>query len=270
MTIVEKFNYEEVIGFKFGHLPIGKPRLFSHIYFIDGLLIDTGHSKMRKKIFLKTKDLSVEQLFITHHHEDHTGNITGFQKKFNCNVYASALCCEIMKKPPKISFAQRFVWGNREAQFNLRPVNNLIETKKFQFQIIPIPGHALDMVALYEPQKKWLFSADLYINSYISYFLKNENISLQIQSIKSILKLDFKVLFCSHYPELVNGKKKLTEKLHFLESFFENVSKLYLKGYTAKEIFRQLQLKENYFIKYLSNGSLSKMNMVQSVIRNLN
>ena len=125
------------------------------------------------------------------------------------------------------------------------------------------------MVALYEPSRKWLFSADLYINSYIDYFLKSESIAEQIQSTKKILKLDFNELFCSHKPQLKNGKQQLEKKLRFLENFFQEVAAYHEKGYTANEIFKTMGLKENQLVKTFSGGNLSKMNMVQSAIRDL-
>ncbi|MCH2043095.1 MAG: MBL fold metallo-hydrolase [Saprospiraceae bacterium] len=269
MTIIKEFNYEEIKGFKFGKQLFGKPKMFSHIYFIDGLLIDTGHSQMRKEIIKTTEHLAVQQIFTTHHHEDHTGNVLALRKQFNCKAYAPTLCCEIMKNPPKISFAQKITWGERPPIVDLIPKDTWIKTPNHQFQIIPIPGHAIDMVALYEPRRKWLFSSDLYVNSYIGYFLNNECISTQIASIRSILALDFDVLLCSHNPQLKNGKQQLVKKLQFLETFFERVALLYNEGLQAKEIFRQLKLKENNVVKLLSGGSLSKMNMVKSVLNHL-
>ena len=269
MIISASFQQEEVLGLKFGYQPIGKPKLYAHIYFVDGLLIDTGQSKARKSIIAETKQLAVEQIFITHHHEDHTGNIPEIQALHNCDVYASELCCQMMKAPPTLSFAQKLTWGDRPAQHDLIPISETLETKKYRFDIIPIPGHAPDMVALYEPNRQWLFSADLYLNRYIDYFLKEESITDQIESIRRILKLDFKTMFCSHKPRLTNGKEQLTKKLNFLESFFHDVSSLYLKGHSSKEIFKILKLKENWFVKTLSGGSLSKQNMVESVIRDV-
>lgn len=269
MTIIKEFSHEEIKGFKFGKLPFGKPKMFSHVYFIDGLLIDTGHSLMRKEIVAKLKDLPVQQIFTTHHHEDHTGNVIQLQKQFNCEVYASSLCCELMKSPPKISFAQKATWGKRPPLFNLIPKDHFIQTPNYRFQLIPIPGHAVDMVALYEPKRKWLFSADLYVNSYIAYFLNSESLGTQILSIRSILELDFETLICSHNPQFKNGKQQLAKKLKFLESFFEDVAQLQQKGHNAKEIFKLLKLKENKVIKFISGGSLSKMNMVKSVIRDI-
>ena len=269
MVISEKLRYEEVIGFKFGRKLIGRPKMFSYIYFVDGLLIDTGQRFVRNKVLSKTNTLPVEQIFITHHHEDHTGNITPIQEKHHCEVFGSAACSQIMKTPPRLSLAQQLTWGNREPFAKILPAENAIVTPNFSFSIIPIPGHAADMVALYEPDKRWLFSADLYINSYIGYFLDNESISEQIASIKRVLQLDFKVMFCSHNPQLENAKQQLAKKLNFLEASFDKVASLHEKGLPIAQIFKALELKENWYVKMLSGGHLSKLNMVKSIIRDI-
>jgi len=260
MVVSEKMKYEEVLGFKFGFNPIGKPKMFSYVYFIDGLLIDTGHSKVRNSILMETNKLDIEQIFISHHHEDHTGNIEPIKKKHNCNVFGSAECGRLMKNPPKISLAQQLIWGNRAPFSNIITADKVVKTNKFSFNIIPIPGHASDMVALYEPKKKWLFSADLYINHYIGYFLDNESILDQIKSIKNILRLDFNAMFCGHNPQLTDAKPQLIKKLNFLESTFDTVASLHKKGYSAKNIFKQMKLKENWSVKIFSGGHLSKLN----------
>ena len=262
-----RFTYDEVIGLRFPTSLLGQSRAFSHIYFIDGLLIDTGHPRKRKEIIRAVKNLPVKQLFITHHHEDHSGNIPELQQKFNCIVYSSALCAQYMKDPPPLTFAQKLYWGTRGPYHDLIPVEDTIKTENYEFQLISIPGHANDMLALYEPNKRWLFSADLYINSRIGYYITTESIKEQIESIKKVLELDFDVMFCSHNPQLENGKAKLKEKLDFLEGFVEDVMKLRNQGHQPKEIFKLLKLKELKTIKFLSSGELSKMNMVKSVLR---
>ncbi|PWJ44948.1 MBL fold metallo-hydrolase [Sediminitomix flava] len=269
MISTQSFIHEEVQGFKFGYAPFGKPSLFVHTYFIDGLLIDTGQRKLHKQIIASTKDLPVEKIFITHHHEDHTGNIPSLQKLHQCPVYSSEKTSELMKNPPRLSFIQKVMYSQREAYHDLIPIKDKVSTNNFEFEIIPIPGHASDMVALYEPNRKWLFSADLYINSYIGYFLSNESISDQIESTQRILKLDFDTLFCAHNPQLQNGKIQLEKKLRFMENFFDDVAKLHTKGFSENEIFKTLNLKENHLVKILSNENLSKMNMVRSVIRDI-
>lgn len=241
----------------------------AYIYFVDGLLIDTGQRFVRKQVLSITNELPIKQILITHHHEDHTGNIRAIRDKQHCKVYGSKACGQIMKAPPPLSFAQQLTWGNRESFAEIIPVTDRIVTPEYRFQLIPIPGHAPDMVALYEPDKQWLFSADLYINSFIGYFLHSESVAQQIASTRKILKLDFKVLFCSHNPQLKHPKQQLAKKLDFLERSFDKVAVLHKKGLTPTQIFTELKWKENQFVKTLSGGQLSKLNMVRSIIRDI-
>tara|TARA_Y100001972_G_C7653501_1_gene328811 strand:- start:2176 stop:2619 length:444 start_codon:yes stop_codon:yes gene_type:complete len=141
------YSFEDIQYFRFGYSPFGKPSYYTYIYFVDGLLIDTGQAKMRKEILHLTSELDVNQLFITHHHEDHAGNIEALGEQFNCPVYAPKMCCEIMKNPPPLSPAQRFVWGSRPAYDKLVPKDDQVVTPRYSFKLIPIPGHAKDMVA---------------------------------------------------------------------------------------------------------------------------
>jgi len=269
MTVTHTFQHEAVKAYKIGYSPFGKPKLYVHLYYIDGLLIDTGQSHASREVMGHIGELEVREIFVTHHHEDHTGNLNRLQQHFNCSAYASERCCELMKKPPKISLAQHLFWGNRPPSHQLIPLRESIRTDNYTFQIIPIPGHAIDMVALYEPHKKWLFSADLYVYHYIKYFMRNESVIQQINSIKRILELDIEVLFCAHNPQFSDVKTLLEKKLVFFQNFYAEVSELHEKGYTPEQIFKQLNFKENRYIKFLSHGNLSKMNMVKSVIRDM-
>ena len=265
----EKLKYDEISGFKFGFRLFGRPKMVAYIYFVDGLLIDTGQSKVRNKILSETSALNIEQIFITHHHEDHTGNIRPLKEKHQCKVYGSEKCSRIMKNPPKLSAVQKLTWGNREPYCDVIPLNNVVKTRNYSFNIIPVPGHAPDMAALYEPDKQWLFSADLFINDYIGYFLADESIEEEIESTRKILQLDFKVMFCSHNPQIKNAKQQLSKKLDFLEASFDKVASLHRKEYSTTEIFKELELKENWFVKTLSGGYLSKFNMVKSIVRDI-
>ncbi|MEO1436924.1 MAG: MBL fold metallo-hydrolase, partial [Bacteroidota bacterium] len=269
MQVVESFQYEDVQGFRFGSNPFGEVRMTVYSYFIDGLLIDTGHRNMRKTVVKKLDSLPVDHVFITHHHEDHTGNLKVLRQRFNCPTYASARCCEIMKAPPSISFAQRISWGPRPADHQLTPIEGFLETPNHRFELIPVPGHAADMLALYEPNRGWLFSADLWVSDFILVFMRAESMIQQIESLKRVTKLDFEVLFCSHRPQLKDGKIRIRKKLQFLEDFFGQVETGFQKGMGEQAIFEAMKLKERQPVKFLSGGELSQMNMVRSALRDL-
>ena len=269
MLVSKSFQHEAVTGFKYGYSPLGKPFLYVYLYYIDGLLIDTGQRKAGPQILADTKNLPVKQIFVTHHHEDHSGNIPMLRQQHHCPAFAPALTCEMMKAPPHMSFPRRLLWGVREPYAELQPVGNQLKTNKYCFEVISVPGHAPEMAVLYEPDKKWLFSADLFVNHYIGYMLDTESIQQQIESTRKILELDFEVMFCCHNPQMSKAKAQLAKKLSFLEYFFDEVGKLHQQGKTASEIMRQLKLKEDWLVRLLSRGQLSKLNMVKSVIRDL-
>jgi len=267
LKLVTPFNFDVVQAITTGYSPFGKAALSVNVYYVDGLLIDVGQSRMRKAILNFVKDLSVKQICVTHHHEDHTGNLVQIKSQFDVPVYGSAKCEQLMKNPPPISLPQKIYWGNRPA-FNITALEkNELSTPNYTFKIIDIPGHAEDMIALYEASKGWLFSGDLYINSSIKYMLANESIAQQIKSIKKILQLDFDTLFCGHNFKAKNGKQKLKDKLQFLEWFYGQVCYWYYKQCSPKIILKKMKLNENRMMKVLSRGKLSQLNMIKSVIK---
>ena len=267
MKLTDSFQFDKVQGFKFGSWPFGRPRMFSHVYFVDGLLIDTGHSNMRKAVYDVVSSLPLEQIYITHHHEDHTGNLTFIQKQLACPAFSSARCAVLMKNPPPISFAQWLTWGKSTPNFKLKVEEENIRTSQYHFELIAIPGHAVDMVCLYEANEGWLFSADLFVSEYIRYFMRSESMKQQIESIQKVLKKDFDVMFCGHNPQFKNGKQKLRNKLEFLQDFYGNVVKRYENGFSVGAIARDMGLKKKWSIRLLSGGELSPLNMIRAVIR---
>jgi len=267
MKRIKGFNHHKVNGYAFGSWPFGEPSMYVYVWEIDGLLIDTGHKHMRKEIMEKIGVLPVTQLYVTHHHEDHSANIKEIKEHFSCQVFTSSKCATIMKQPPSLSPAQRFMWGKADPFHNFNIENNQINTANYSFRIIPIPGHASDMVCLYEEKQGWLFSADLYLNHYIKYFMKAESMKAHIESLKKIRILEFDSMFCAHNPQMSQPKLLLKKKQQFFEDFYGNVSSRYHKGMTEKEIFNDMNLKETKQIKMMSLGALSTFNMVRSVMR---
>lgn len=267
MKRIKIFDHPIVNGYAFGSWPFGEPSMYVYVWNVDGLLIDTGHRHMRKEIMETIGDWKVDQLYVTHHHEDHSANIQVIKEHFSCKVLTSSKCSTIMKKPPSLSPAQHFMWGVANAYHNFTIENNRIETENYSFQIIPIPGHASDMVALYEENQGWLFSADLYLHNYVKYFMRSESMKESIESLKRVQQLDFDSMFCAHNPQMDNPKSLLQRKQQFFEDFYGNVIVRHDKGMSVKEIFIDMGLKESMQTKVMSLGALSGMNMVKSVLR---
>ena len=168
MKRIKSFQHPHVDGFSFGSWPFGEPTLFVYVWHIDGLLIDTGHKHMRKEIINTIDTWPVQQLYVTHHHEDHSANIKAITEHFSCPVRTSSKCATLMADPPPMSPSQHLLWGKYQPYHDFIIENKHLETNQYSFEILPIPGHAADMVSLYEKSQGWLFSADLYLHHYLS------------------------------------------------------------------------------------------------------
>jgi len=256
---------------KMGYSLIGKPSMYVHTYMIDGLLIDTGISKLRKEFIEEIQQHKIEQIVISHHHEDHTGNLSELQSALQLEAKAHPLTIDLVSRPKSISLARHMSWGCiTPTTCGILDLVVPIETNHYNFEIHHIPGHAVDQIALYEKSQGWLFSADLYLTSYPKIFMDNESILTSIKSLDSMLVLDFDVLFCCHRPRYENGKSFLQEKKQYLEEFYGKVIREYQEGNEPRQILKALGLKEHHQIKLLSQQEISSINMVRSCIRDYN
>lgn len=243
------------------------PKMGVNAFFVDGLLIDTGHSNAQKIALKKFSALEMDQIILTHHHEDHTGNLQALKQIKDYPVYAHKTCVQLMKSPPPVCFIERKTWGANTAVQGILPVDKTIETDKYKFHIIPTPGHSEDHICLYEASQGWLFSGDLYVHHYIRYFIATECVVEQINSLKKVLKLDVRRFFCSHSFKEDRFQERFSQKLQFLEDFHGNVVQLHQKGLRPAKIMKELKMKEKWMIRLLSGGWLSAINMVHSSIR---
>ncbi|MBT8359095.1 MAG: MBL fold metallo-hydrolase, partial [Deltaproteobacteria bacterium] len=198
--------------------------------------------------------------------EDHSGNAAAIKRFHNTAVFGHPLTKEKMNAPFQILPYQKYVWG-KSAPATIEPVPQKIETALGQMVPVHTPGHSKDHTSFFLKKAGVLFSGDLYLADKIKFFRSDEDVGTQIMSLKKILKLDFDTLLCNHYPKLEQGKNRIEKKLAFLEELYGNTIRLWKKGYSEKQIFSTLKLKEDYFIKYFCLGNVSMINGVRSVIR---
>ncbi len=243
------------------------PQMGVNAFFVDGLLIDTGHRNAQKQVMKAFGGLPIEQIILTHHHEDHTGNLAALKQKINVPMYAHAYCAKLMESPPPVCFIERKTWGANTAVSGIQPVDKTIETNRYKFHVVHTPGHSEDHICLYEPNQGWLFSGDLYVHHYIRYFMATESVIEQIESLKKVLKLDVHRYFCSHSFKEDSFVERFTKKLQFLENFYGIVVELHQKGFSPSSIMKEIKMKEQWLIRLLSGGWLSGINMVRSAIR---
>ena len=267
MNICKKKSFHDVQYFELGYGWGGKPLLTTHFYYVDGLLIDTAQSHMKKPFIQIIKNLHIDQVLLTHHHEDHSGNAAVVKKMKDVCVYGHSLTIEKLKRGFKILPYQHIVWGTAQP-VKVDPLPHKIETDKYGLIPLHTPGHSKDHTAYLEKSQGWLFAGDLYLSSQIKFFRADEVFGDTLQSLRKVLRLDFDTLFCAHRPQLKNGKKKIQEKLNFLCDFQGQVHALHQKGCDIGSIKNQLSVKRGKkLMVYMSLGNVSLTHMIRSALQ---
>ena len=141
------------------------PVMSIYLYFIDGLLVDTGPSVRKKSLIPIFKSWDIEQVAITHYHEDHAGMAPWVSEHVQGDIFVHEESVSVVDKKAQIPWYREFFSGPRKA-FEAIPYPSVIKTNKCEFYPIKTPGHTEDHICLLEPNKGWLFTGDLFITPY--------------------------------------------------------------------------------------------------------
>ncbi len=245
---------------------LGLPLFKVNAFFVDGLLIDTGFALGRDR-FLKLLDkLHPDIVVNTHHHEDHTGNNFWIKQKYGLLPLAHPKTFFYLQDPSQwIPWYRRLVWGCPQPS-ETGPLDSRIQTKKFEFLVIPTPGHSDDHICLYEPNEGWLFSGDLFISEQVKYLRKDENIYSLIESLKKVAALPLKKMFCSFSGPIDKPLEAIHKKIDYLKNLQQKVGEGNEQGLSPREIQRRLLGRGDQF-SLISAGHISKQNLIDAFLK---
>ncbi len=233
------------------------------LYIIDGLLIDTGPYSLGSESIRFFNENTIQQVALTHLHEDHSGMAAWLQEKSNLPVYLHAGSIAEAAIEPELEKYRMEIWGRRPA-FKAQSIPEQIITDKYRFEVIDTPGHCRYHKAFLEPDQGWLFAGDLLVNIKPKSVYWEENMSEMINSLEKICALGFEVVFCSHTGILKNGKEICQQKLNYLLDLREKVQELRNKGLEDGDIDQRLFPEED-IASTLTNGDFSSYSIVCTI-----
>jgi glyoxylase-like metal-dependent hydrolase (beta-lactamase superfamily II) len=245
---------------------LGLPIYKVHAFFVDGLLIDTGFTLGRDRFLRLLDTLHPDAVINTHHHEDHTGNNFWIRKKYGLLPLAHPKTFSYLQDPSQwIPWYRRLVWGCPHPS-ETGELDSKIRTRKFDFMVIPTPGHSDDHICLYEPNEGWLFSGDLFISEQVKYLRRDEDIDSMIDSLKKVAALHPKRMFCSFSGSIDRPEDAIHHKIEYLEDLKNEVEKGLQWGLSPREIQRRLLGRGDQF-SFISSGHISKQNLINAFIK---
>jgi endoribonuclease LACTB2 len=257
-------SYDDLVQAEFINKFAGQ-QLSVSVYFIDGLLIDTGPSKVNEKLTPLLNEWQINEVILTHHHEDHTGAARWIQDNKKVPIYIHETGVDFCNNRMRLPFYRKVFWGER-APFEALPLEKTFETPNYSWDIIHSPGHSHDHIVLYNREKKWLFGGDLYVQSRPRSLFAFESIPEIISSLRLILTYDFETYICSHAGFIPSGRIVIEDKLAYLEKIYQEVLSMHEKGKTNREIRKEL-FPKSHPMNYFSLFENSPIHIVNSILK---
>lgn len=230
----------------------GRVLLTTSLYVYSDLVFDSGCPNVRSDVAEWLKERGFEAVYLTHHHEDHSGNAVLFDV-----IYAGDKTAETLSSGFEIPDYRKVVWGNVER----------IPAGKFRkpdVSHVHTPGHSEDHIVYFADS--YAFIGDLISAKRVFVALKSENFAQITESIERLLKRDFDVAFGGHG---IYSREEVEEYLSYLKEKRAKCVELYEMGKSWTEIYARVfgepGEKAMMFEKF-SNGEWSRENLVKAMI----
>ncbi|MCG7345956.1 MBL fold metallo-hydrolase [Sporosarcina sp. ACRSL] len=266
MFLKTKSTQDEVSNVRFvnGVVQLNSVKLNVYCFETDGVLIDTGSQSVAEEFKPFFAQADIDQVVITHAHEDHTGGAQFLQTEYGLPIFMNEMAIEECAQKAYYPLYRKYFWGARRP-FEARPIGETFKSRNADWTVIPTPGHAKDHLAFLNNETGQLFSGDLYVHPKTKVILRDESIPTIISSIEKTLSYDFGELFCCHAGYVKDGRVALQKKLLYLQELRGNTLALHKKGYGVREIHSQLFPKK-YPITYFSFGEWNSIHINRSIV----
>jgi glyoxylase-like metal-dependent hydrolase (beta-lactamase superfamily II) len=271
-VVIQTTKIGEVTRFDSARTIMGRGAYWATAYLVDGLLIDTGCAHSASELVTKLEDERLDLVVNTHSHEDHIGANSLLQRRYpDLKIYVHPAALPVLADPRKtqpLQLYRRVMWGWPQPSL-AQPVQHgdVFETDRFRFEVLYTPGHSPDHLCLYEREKGWLFSGDLFVGGKDRALRVDNNIWQIIATLKAVAALPISRLYpgCARARE--NPAQELADKIAYLEEIGGQVLALHEKGFPRKKIARSL-FGGIMWIELVTSGHFSRLNLVNSFIQN--
>jgi glyoxylase-like metal-dependent hydrolase (beta-lactamase superfamily II) len=238
MDAPERLRYEDVEGLRVGRFG-RRVNTTCILWRIGDTLIDTGPPNQWRRVRQFAREQPVRRVVVTHHHEDHAGNLARLESGDGVEILAPRLSLGPLANGFPLKLYQRVIWG-RPPRVRAAPLPETLELGEGgRLESVLLPGHSPDMTCLLERRRRVLFSADLYVARRQRYLRADENLGGILASLRVALELDFDTLLCSHRGVVEDGKDHLRQRLEYFE---ELVSRLH---YSKRNLIRGCLVVQN-------------------------
>ncbi len=265
MIEIEPFN-EDVMGIKTASSMGGRAIIWVYAYQLGDVVFDAGCGNAIEELRVHAKAHSVKRVYVSHDHEDHIGGCAAFVPE--AEVFAGPVTLEAVHKPYPLPEFFQFVWGNLTPVPEAKVLDaSSIVVGDATFEVVDLSGHSQEMFGLWDPERRWLFSADAVpLPSQKQIAMFDENIPKTIQRMKEIQDMNVAVLFDAHWGPIVEPHDHIETRIRFLTDIGVQVRELAAAGKSIPEIKDVLKFPEPWYLPN-TEGRFGIEHLIQSLIK---
>jgi glyoxylase-like metal-dependent hydrolase (beta-lactamase superfamily II) len=225
---------------------LGRPLWWTAVYWVDGLLIDTGPRCTATQLARVLQAYPVEQIVLTHSHEPMIGGLAAVHQAFpQAPIYAATRALATIEQPSRLHLPlfRRLLWGQPDpftSVLTLDAVDNVLQTHQFTFRVVETPGHTPDQITLFEPLQRWLFCSDAFIYGRDESWTAEADLFGVISSLRTLASLHPERLFSGNGRVSRTPLPELHEKIGDLIRLTREVARLDSAGLTVPQMVAQL------------------------------
>ena len=230
-----------------------------YVFLVRDQLIDTGFPGARSAVARLVDERRPHGVLVTHHHEDHAGNVELLAQRGVPVAMASATEAALRAGEAHIGWYRRACWGTPST---LRaPVERHEPTG---MQLVHTPGHSPDHHVIWDAERATLFAGDLFLGVKVRVARPMEDPRALAQSARRAGALRPAHVFDSHRGLLPNGADALRAKANWLDETIGAIDDRIVRGWSDRGIARAVLGRED-LVAMVSRGDLSRLNFVRAV-----
>lgn len=228
-------------------------------YLVRGVLVDTGFPAVGEEFARWVAEARPEGALVTHHHEDHAGNV-GHLAALGIPVGAAPETFARIERPEPIGWYRRLCWGAA------RPLTRRPEPYSHP-ALTPLhaPGHSADHHVVWDAERETIFGGDLFLGVKVRIAHPGEDIRGQIEVLRRIAALAPKRFFDAHRGPLERPVELLLAKAQWIADVVGGIERRAAEGWDARAIEADV-LGRGDFTGLISRGDYAKRNVVESVL----
>ncbi|MES3035687.1 MAG: MBL fold metallo-hydrolase [Gemmatimonadota bacterium] len=259
--MVDTLLHDGVVQWRFAS-PAGRVAGFSSSAFVtaDGVLVDTGFGAARRDFARLLDSTHVRGVILTHHHEDHAGNVELVAAR-GLPLWLAPATQALVTEVAPIRAYRRLVWSSTAP---LR--TSVVPFDPGALSVLSAPGHCADHHVVWDAATRTLFAGDLFLGVAVRIAHHDENLWASIDSLDRIAALEPVRMFCAHRGLVPDAAAALRAKAAWIRQQVAVITAAIMQGATDDAILRTVMGGES-LTGWASRGEYSRRNFIRFVRR---